>query len=92
MLSTLHLESRFVIIYVHCYYRFGIRVNTVLPGFIQTPMTETVPDNVKQLFLKKIPLGRMGTPEEVAEVITFLASSKSSYINRATIEVTGGLH
>ena len=73
-------------------YRFGIRVNAVLPGFIETPMTETVPDNVKQLFIKKIPLHRMGKPEEVAEVITFLASSKSSYINGASIEVTGGLH
>ncbi|KAF3422280.1 hypothetical protein E2986_09488 [Frieseomelitta varia] len=72
--------------------QFGIRVNAVLPGFIETPMTETVPDNVKQLFIKKIPLHRMGKPEEVAEVITFLASSKSSYINGASIEVTGGLH
>ncbi|KOX79360.1 Estradiol 17-beta-dehydrogenase 8 [Melipona quadrifasciata] len=72
--------------------QFGIRVNAVLPGFIETPMTETVPDNVKQLFIQKIPLHRMGKPEEVAEVITFLASSKSSYINGASIEVTGGLH
>lgn len=72
--------------------QFGIRVNTVLPGFIETPMTETVPDNVKQLFVKKIPLHRMGKPEEVAEVIAFLTSSKSSYVNGASIEVTGGMH
>ncbi|XP_029046211.1 estradiol 17-beta-dehydrogenase 8 isoform X1 [Osmia bicornis bicornis] len=71
--------------------QFGVRVNTVLPGFIQTPMTETVPDNVKGMFIKKIPLRRMGKPEEVAEVIVFLASSKSSYINGASIEVTGGM-
>ena len=48
--------------------QFGIRVNTVLPGFIETPMTKTVPDKIKQLFLKKIPLQRKGKPEEVAEV------------------------
>ncbi|PBC30606.1 estradiol 17-beta-dehydrogenase 8 [Apis cerana] len=72
--------------------QFGIRVNTVLPGFIETPMTKTVPDNIKQLFIKRIPLHRMGKPEEVAEVITFLASSKSSYINGASIDVTGGLY
>ncbi|XP_017880767.1 estradiol 17-beta-dehydrogenase 8 [Ceratina calcarata] len=72
--------------------QFGIRVNAVLPGFIETPMTETVPDNVKQMFIKKVPLRRMGKPAEVAEVITFLASGKSSYINGASIEVTGGLH
>lgn len=72
-------------------YRFGVRVNTVLPGFIETPMTETVPDNVKGMFIKKIPLRRMGKPEEVAEVIVFLASSKSSYISGASIEVTGGM-
>lgn len=77
---------------IYFYYRFGIRVNTVLPGFIETPMTKTVPDNVKQLFIKKIPLQRMGKPEEVAEVIAFLTSSKSSYVNGTSIEVTGGMH
>ncbi|XP_076232233.1 (3R)-3-hydroxyacyl-CoA dehydrogenase [Calliopsis andreniformis] len=72
--------------------QFGIRVNTVLPGFIETPMTNTVPDNVKQLFIKKISLQRMGKPEEVAEVIAFLASSKSSYVNGTSIEITGGMY
>lgn len=64
----------------------------MLPGFIETPMTKTIPDNIKELFIKRIPLHRMGKPEEVAEVITFLASSKSSYINGASIDVTGGLY
>lgn len=77
---------------VHCHYRFGVRVNTVLPGFIETPMTEVVPDNVKHIFMKRIPLRRMGKPEEVAEVIAFLGSSKSSYINGASIDVTGGMY
>ncbi|XP_003699839.2 (3R)-3-hydroxyacyl-CoA dehydrogenase [Megachile rotundata] len=72
--------------------QFGIRVNAVLPGFIETPMTETVPDNVKRMFIKRVALRRMGKPEEVAEVIAFLASSKSSYINGASIEVTGGMN
>ncbi|XP_023315553.1 estradiol 17-beta-dehydrogenase 8 isoform X2 [Trichogramma pretiosum] len=71
--------------------QFGIRVNAVLPGFIETPMTDKVPDKVKQMFIKRIPLKRMGKAEEVAEVILFLASNKSSYINGASIEVTGGL-
>ena len=69
----------------------GSVFNTVLPGFIETPMTEVVPDNVKHIFMKRIPLRRMGKPEEVAEVIAFLGSSKSSYVNGATVDVTGGL-
>lgn len=74
------------------YCRLGIRVNAVLPGFIDTPMTATVPDNVKNMFIKRIPFERMGKPNEVAEVIAFLASSRSSYVNGASIEVTGGMH
>ncbi|EEB11304.1 predicted protein [Pediculus humanus corporis] len=70
--------------------RYGIRCNVVLPGFIQTPMVETVPEKVKEMFSKQIGLKRLGQPEEVAEVITFLASDKSSYVNGASIEVTGG--
>ncbi|KAL2737335.1 estradiol 17-beta-dehydrogenase 8 [Vespula maculifrons] len=72
--------------------KLGIRVNAVLPGFIDTPMTATVPDNVKNMFIKRIPFERMGKPNEVAEVIAFLASSRSSYVNGASIEVTGGMH
>lgn len=55
-------------------------------------MTATVPDNVKNMFIKRIPFERMGKPNEVAEVVAFLASSRSSYVNGASIEVTGGLH
>ncbi|XP_012525841.1 estradiol 17-beta-dehydrogenase 8 [Monomorium pharaonis] len=72
--------------------QFGIRVNVVLPGFIDTPITATVPDKVKDLFIKNIPLQRLGKPQEVAEVIAFLASDKSSYVNGASIEVTGGMY
>uniref|UniRef100_R4FLI6 (3R)-3-hydroxyacyl-CoA dehydrogenase n=1 Tax=Rhodnius prolixus TaxID=13249 RepID=R4FLI6_RHOPR len=71
--------------------KFGIRCNAVVPGFIDSPMTELMPEKVKKLFVTRIPIGRMGTPEEVAEVIVFLASDRSSYINGASILVTGGL-
>ncbi|XP_029164322.1 estradiol 17-beta-dehydrogenase 8 [Nylanderia fulva] len=71
--------------------QFGIRVNAVLPGFIDTPMTAIVPDKVKEMFIKRIPLQKLGKPQEVAEVIVFLASDRSSYVNGASIEVTGGL-
>lgn len=70
--------------------KFGIRTNCILPGFIDTPMTETVPQKVKDIMMMQCPLRRFGRPEEVAEVILFLASDRSSYINGASIEVTGG--
>jgi len=70
--------------------RQGIRCNAVLPGFVETPMTQTVPDKVKNKVMPLIPMGRFASPEEIAEVITFLASEKSSYVNGACIEVTGG--
>lgn len=71
--------------------KFNIRVNAVLPGFIETPMTETVPENLMQMTKLLIPLGRLGNPEEIANTCAFLTSDKSSYITGATIEVTGGL-
>ncbi|KAL5483677.1 hypothetical protein EMCRGX_G020082 [Ephydatia muelleri] len=71
--------------------RYGIRCNAVLPGFIATPMTAKVPDKVIQQVIKSTSLGRMGKPEEVAEVCLFLASEKSSFVTGACIEVTGGL-
>uniref|UniRef100_A0A8D8VZ31 (3R)-3-hydroxyacyl-CoA dehydrogenase n=1 Tax=Cacopsylla melanoneura TaxID=428564 RepID=A0A8D8VZ31_9HEMI len=70
---------------------FGIRVNTIIPGFIETPMTSTVPDKVKQTFQHLIPLKRFGKPEEIAEVISFLASDRSSYVTGTSVLVTGGL-
>lgn len=70
--------------------RFGIRVNCVLPGFVETPLTENVPDKVKDIMKMLCALRRFGKPEEIAEVISFLASNKSSYVNGASIEVTGG--
>lgn len=71
--------------------KFGIRVNCILPGYIDTPMVSVVPDKIKQQVVQRCPLGRLGRPEEIAEVAAFLASPKASYINGAAIEVTGGL-
>uniref|UniRef100_A0A1B0G0Y9 (3R)-3-hydroxyacyl-CoA dehydrogenase n=1 Tax=Glossina morsitans morsitans TaxID=37546 RepID=A0A1B0G0Y9_GLOMM len=71
--------------------KFGIRVNSILPGYIDTPMVAVVPQHIKEEVAKRCPLGRMGEPTEVAEVIAFLASDRSSYVNGAAIEVTGGL-
>lgn len=70
--------------------RYNIRVNAVVPGFIETPMTETIPQKVKDMVIMQCALRRFGKPEEIAEVIAFLASDKSSYINGTSIEVTGG--
>ncbi|XP_076054161.1 (3R)-3-hydroxyacyl-CoA dehydrogenase-like [Oratosquilla oratoria] len=72
--------------------RLGIRVNALLPGFIETPMVKTVPDKLRDRFLTLISAQRFGKPEEIAEVVSFLLSNKSSYITGAAIEVTGGLN
>jgi len=69
----------------------GIRVNAVCPGFISTPILETIPDAVIQKMLDKVPLGRLGTPEEIASVYAFLASDDAAYVNGAVIEVSGGI-
>lgn len=69
----------------------GITVNAVAPGFIQTAMTDQLPENVKEAYLKQIPLARFGTTEDVANVVGFLASDKASYVTGQVIEVTGGM-
>ncbi|XP_017786323.1 PREDICTED: estradiol 17-beta-dehydrogenase 8 [Nicrophorus vespilloides] len=70
--------------------KFGIRCNVILPGFTDTPMVKMVPEKVKQKLIPFISAGRFGLPEEIAQTIAFLASEKSSYVNGASIEVTGG--
>jgi 3-oxoacyl-[acyl-carrier protein] reductase len=69
----------------------GIRVNTVVPGFIETGMTARLPAQIKQRGLERILMKRFGRPEEVAAVVTFLASNAASYILGQTIVVDGGL-
>ncbi|XP_042636679.1 (3R)-3-hydroxyacyl-CoA dehydrogenase [Orycteropus afer afer] len=69
--------------------RYGIRCNSVLPGFILTPMTQKVPQKVIDKVTGMIPMGHMGDPEDVADVVAFLASEDSGYITGASVEVTG---
>lgn len=69
----------------------GIRVNAVAPGFVHTPILATVPDNVLKDMEARVPLKRLGQPEEIANVYAFLASDEASYINGAVIEVSGGM-
>ncbi len=70
----------------------NITVNAVAPGFIQTDMTEVLPEDIKESYLKQIPMGRFGTPEDVANVVLFLASDLSSYITGEVIHVNGGMY
>lgn len=70
----------------------NIRVNAVLPGFIETPMSAAVPEKVLTKFKQQIPLGEIGKPGDIAEAVLFLASSRSKYITGACLEVTGGLY
>jgi 3-oxoacyl-[acyl-carrier protein] reductase len=67
-----------------------ILVNAIAPGFIETDMTEELPDEIRDGILLRIPQGRMGKPEEVAEVVAFLAT-RGSYVNGGVIHVNGGL-
>ena len=70
--------------------RRGIRANTIAPGVIDTAMAATIPESVRAEMLKHIPLARLGTPAEVAEVALFLCSPLASYVSGQTIEVNGG--
>jgi 3-oxoacyl-[acyl-carrier protein] reductase len=69
----------------------GIRCNAVAPGFIATPILSTIPDKVMAQMTDRVPMKRLGKPEEIASVYAFLASDDASYINGAVIEVAGGL-
>ncbi len=70
---------------------FGILVNSVAPGFIDTAMTAKLPDAAKEAIMSKIPMKRMGTPEEIADVVEFLAT-RGSYVTGTVIHVNGGMY
>ena len=70
----------------------GITVNAVAPGFIDTRMTASLPEKVREALSAQIPLGRLGLPQDVAEVVAFLASPEASYITGQVIHVNGGMH
>ena len=69
----------------------GITANCFAPGFIKTPMTDVLSDELKQKYLEQIPAGRFGEPIDIANVCVFLASDEASYINGQTIHVNGGM-
>lgn len=69
----------------------GIRANAVCPGFVSTSIINNIPDKVIDALETRVPLGRLGKPEEIANAYAFLASDEASYINGAVLEVSGGL-
>jgi 3-oxoacyl-(acyl-carrier-protein) reductase len=71
--------------------RYNVTANAVAPGFIDTEMTRAVPEKARQVWIEKIPLGRAGTPEDVAEAVEFLASDGAAYITGEVMEVDGGM-
>ena len=71
--------------------RFGIRVNAVAPGLVETEITARLPAAQRERLLSKVPLGRIATPDEVAAVVKFLGSDEASYITGQVIQVTGGI-
>jgi 3-oxoacyl-[acyl-carrier protein] reductase len=70
----------------------NITVNCIAPGFIDTDMTRALPDAQRDALLNKIPLGRLGRPEEIAATVAFLASPQAGYITGSTINVNGGMY
>ncbi|MDW2996266.1 MAG: 3-oxoacyl-[acyl-carrier-protein] reductase [Alphaproteobacteria bacterium] len=69
----------------------GITANAIAPGFIKTPMTDVLPEELKNTYLAQIPSGRFGEPEDVANACVFLASDEASYINGQVLHINGGM-
>ena len=74
------------------YAKKNINVNCISPGFIKTVMTDKIDEKFKEVIISKIPSGRLGVPEDIANAVLFLASSKSDYINGETLHVNGGMY
>lgn len=70
----------------------GIRVNAVAPGFIETDMTASLPDDVKAAYMEKIPLKSLGRPEDIANAVVYLASPLSDYMTGQTLHLNGGIY
>ena len=74
------------------YARKNININCISPGFIKTAMTEKIDDKFKEIIVSKIPSGRLGEPEDIANAVLFLVSDQSDYINGETLHVNGGMY
>lgn len=72
--------------------RKGVTVNAVAPGFINTDMTASIPDTLKEAFVKQIPAQRFGEAREIAAAVAFLASREAAYVNGTTLHVNGGMY
>ena len=70
----------------------SVTVNCVAPGFIDTDMTRELPDDQRELLQQQIPLGRLGSPDEIAALVSFLCSDLASYITGETVHINGGMH
>jgi len=70
----------------------GITANVVAPGYVDTDMTTSLPDKAKELMVQQIPLGRVGTPADIAAAVVFLASDQAAYITGQVIHVNGGMY
>jgi len=74
------------------YGKKNININCVSPGFIKTAMTDKIDEKIKENIISKIPSGRLGLPEDIANAVLFLVSSESNYINGETLHVNGGMY
>ncbi len=74
------------------YAKKNININCISPGFIKTAMTEKIDQKYKEIIISKIPSGRLGEPEDIANAVLFLSSSQSDYINGETLHVNGGMY
>ena len=74
------------------YAKKNININCISPGFIKTAMTDKIDEKFKEIIISKIPSARLGEPEDIANVVLFLASSQSDYINGETLHVNGGMY
>jgi 3-oxoacyl-[acyl-carrier protein] reductase len=71
--------------------RRNVTVNCVAPGFIESPMTDALNDNQKHAILATVPMGRLGTGDEVAAAVVYLASAQASYVTGQTLHINGGM-
>ena len=72
--------------------KYGITVNTISPGYVETEMVMAVPENIRERIIAQIPVGRLGGPTEIAEAIAFLISEKSGFITGTNLAINGGQH